>query len=549
MKTWRGWLAALLAYAALCLVLCWPLARELTSHIPIGELGEPTVPFFNLWTLQWNAEQLWRGFADYWNAPIFFPARDAFALSEPQGLTGLVFAPLAAAVGPLAGYNLTLLLLLAANGLAGRRLLLEAGASPALATWGGMLFVGLQFLREELGVLQLCATWPIVLGLCEIAILTRRADPWAVVRLGLWIAATGWSCIYYLLFYLLLIALAAPFVLRRSWFERRMLSGILLGLLIVAAGILPLLAAERRAVATYTRSAASIHTGSGSALAYLQFPRDTPLAKLIPSWSRGSGRRSLYPGAIMCALALLGGVYYGRRERRGLLAYSCTALLVALLLSFGTRLHIAGIAPYELTAQRYLPGFDRLRSPYRGAAFVQLLLALWAGLGLSVLAQHWNARAQRWPARLAPGACVLLALFEVTSWHFERAPFPFAALQEPWIDWLARQPAGAVAMLPPNMSGKTKDYVDTTVYMLQGLQHGHPIVNGYSGFFPPAADRMVDALREFPSTFCMEALRHTHVRYAVVDRRSDATRKLTEHPSPGLVPVFTEGPRAVYLVK
>jgi hypothetical protein len=137
----------------------------------------------------------------------------------------------------------------------------------------------------------------------------------------------------------------------------------------------------------------------------------------------------------------------------------------------------------------------------------------------------------------------------VTSWHFERARFPYAALEEPWIDWLAQQPAGAVAMLPPNMSGKTKDYVDTTVYMLQGLRHGHPIVNGYSGFFPPASDHMVDALREFPSTFCLDALRQTHVRYAVVDRNLDAARKLSEQPNPSLVPVFTQGPRTVYLLK
>jgi hypothetical protein len=533
---------AALLYCCVSALLCAPLLPVLNTQLPLGELGEPTVPFFNLWTLQWNAERAASGFSGYWDAPIFFPARDTFALSEPQGLTGLLYAPLAALSGPVAGYNLTLLLLLAANGLAGRRLLVACGAGRSLATWGGVLFVGLQFLREELGVLQLCATWPVVLTLSEIALLTRGAEPWAVVRLGLWIGATAWSCIYYLLFLAVLVALAAPFVLRRSWLERRMLGALLLGLLIAAAAVAPLLAAEREAVAAHTRSASSIHSGSGSALSYLMFPRGSVLAQLVPSWSRAVGRRSLYPGALLVALAVLGGVRHGRREHRRLVLYSLSALSVALLLSFGTRLHIAGLTPYELTAQRYLPGFGHLRSPYRAAAFVQLLLALWAGLGLVSLAQRVQARAPLWAAKLLPALCVTLALLEVTPWRFALAPFPDATLREPWIAWLAQQPKGAVAMLPVNPSGHVRDYVETTVYMLQGLRHRHPLVNGYSGFFPPAADRMVEALRDFPSERSMRALRNGHVRYAVVDR------KLGTQPPPGLEPVFSVGPRIVYRV-
>jgi hypothetical protein len=547
----RSWCFAALVYFALSLLLCLPLTRELFTHMPLGELGEPTVPYFNLWTLLWNAQQLGQGFAHYWDAPIFFPAHDAFALSEPQGLTGLFFAPLAALAGPVAGYNMTLLALLSANGLAGRRLLREAGARTAIATWGGMLFVGLQFLREELGVLQLCATWPLVLGLCEILRLTREPDPWAIVRLGLWLVATAWSCIYYLLFFALWVALAGPFVLRKPWVDARMLRGALLGLVIAVLGVAPLLAAERRAVSGYTRSAASIHNGSGSALAYLQFPHDTPVSRLIPEWTRPPGRRSLYPGALMCGLAVFGGLAYGRSQRRRFLAYSCAALCIALLLSFGTRLHIGSATPYELTAQRFLPGFDRLRSPYRAAAFVQILIAAWAGLGLEALVRLCSARARAspWQAALLPAACVLLALFEITPWRFRREPFPSALLDEPWITWLAQQPPGAVAMLPTNASGHAADYVDTTLYMLQALQHGHPIVNGYSGFFPAAADRVMTAMRSFPGNHSLQVLQQAHIRYAVVERNLDAVRQLSEHPNPKLTPIFSEGPRLVYLVQ
>jgi len=541
----RDWLIAALAYAALSALLCWPLVRELHTHLPLGELSEPTVPYFNLWTLLWNAQRLGHGFAGYWDAPIFYPARDAFAMSEPQGLTGLGFAPLAFLFGPVAGYNIILLALLAANGLAGRRLLREVGAGAPLATWGGMFFVGLQFLREELGVLQLCATWPIVMGLCELARLAHKADPWAVVRLGLWVVATGWSCVYYLLFFVLLIALAVPFVVQRSWAERRMLAAALLGASLVGAGVGPLIAAEQRAVAGYTRSNTAVHSGSGSALAYLQFPRDTPLARLVPGWARSEGRRSLYPGMLLVALALVGGYGVGRHERRRLLAYSCAALLMCLLLSFGTRLHLAGVTPYQLTVQRYLPGFDHLRSPYRAAVLVQLLLALWAGIGLASVA----ARLQPWAARSLCAMCVTIALLEVTPLRFARARFPHERLAEPWLRWLRAQPKGAVAMVPPNQTWHVRDYVDTTLYMLQGLQHAHPIVNGYSGFFPPASDRMVLALRAFPGGDSLRELRATNVRYVVVDRELAAVQMLTQNPNPALVPAYTRGPRVVYRVR
>jgi hypothetical protein len=144
---------------------------------------------------------------------------------------------------------------------------------------------------------------------------------------------------------------------------------------------------------------------------------------------------------------------------------------------------------------------------------------------------------------------VLLALFEVTPWHFAQARFPHEVLAEPWVAWLRAQPRGAVAMVPPNSTWHVRDYAETTLYMLQGLRHGQPIVNGYSGFFPPASDRMVLALREFPEPTSLRALHEAHVRYVVVDRKLNAVRRLTEHPSPRLAPVYTEGPRVVYRVR
>ncbi|NIQ52158.1 MAG: hypothetical protein GWN71_01345, partial [Gammaproteobacteria bacterium] len=52
------------------------------------------MPYFNVWTLGWNASWLTAPDAGYWDAPIFHPAPGAFAFSDPQLLTGLAATPL-----------------------------------------------------------------------------------------------------------------------------------------------------------------------------------------------------------------------------------------------------------------------------------------------------------------------------------------------------------------------------------------------------------------------------------------------------------------------
>src|SRR4051794_8873345 len=83
----RPWLAALALYAVAAVVGTWPLALRISTHLPLGSLHNATVPFFNLWTLEHNVRSLARGYAGYWDAPIFYPTPGAFALSEAQALT------------------------------------------------------------------------------------------------------------------------------------------------------------------------------------------------------------------------------------------------------------------------------------------------------------------------------------------------------------------------------------------------------------------------------------------------------------------------------
>jgi hypothetical protein len=540
----RSALSVALGYVLSALILTWPLVTRLRTHLPLGTLGDPTVPYFNLWTLEWNALRLVHGYAGYWDAPLFHPARDTFAMSEPQGLTGWLFAVPYWLGGAVLAYNLSLLAQLWLNGWAGRHLLRRLGVSGLAADLGGLLFLGLPLVRHELGVLQLCAAWPLLLALAELVRLAREPSGAALVRLALWLVATAWTCIYYALFLGIFLVLALPFYVRPALFTRRFGLCALATLALVGLGLAPLVAAERRAVSGHTRSATAIRSGSSSVYAYVQPPRGTPFARVWPAWARPVGRRSLYPGAITCALALLGGWRARQLAPPRFLLYSLALFLLALFLSFGTRWQLAGVTPYALTAERFLPGFGQLRSPYRAALFVQLVLTSLAGLGLQRVVA-WAAARRPQLRAAAPALCVMLSLAELSSWGFAVVRFPQESLREPWIDWLAHQPAGAVAMLPVTDGGRASEYVDTTIGMLQALRHGHPIVNGYSGFFPARTDRLMARLRHFPGQGGVSALRALGVKYVVVDERWVGARALAA-PPPGMLPAFLGGRRRVF---
>ena len=77
-------------FAALALVMTWPLAAHATRTLP-GDLGDPLL---NAWILGWDAQRLAHGLAGFWDAPILYPARHALAYSEHLFGVALFVAPI-----------------------------------------------------------------------------------------------------------------------------------------------------------------------------------------------------------------------------------------------------------------------------------------------------------------------------------------------------------------------------------------------------------------------------------------------------------------------
>lgn len=512
------------AFAVVAVLLTWPLAVHVTSEIPQGTESVATVPWFNLWTLRWNQESFPPGSADWWDAPIFAPETGTFALSDPQPLTGLVFAPISAVTGnPVLAYNLVLLGFLTLNGIAGARLARRAGATTVPAMLAGLLAESLPFVFRELGVIQLVPVFPLLFGLDALRRWGRDAALRPALELGAWTAVTFLTSTYYGLFWVVVLPLAALRLVDRSWLTRARLRSGLAGAALAVALTAPYVLGIASRTSEYERSAETIQQNSAEAVDWTLLDDRVRGDGLLP-WTdedTGSGQR-LYPGTALLALGVAGwwvgrrrGGYAGRWVR-----CCATFATVAAVLSIGLRLDLGGVHPYDLLRQ-HLPGFENLRSPFRFAVLTQVGLV---ALAAEALRWVWE-RPDEDPRRtdwirslLVAGVC--LVLIEVIATPLELTPVPQAG--QDWVRWLADPPdgveVGTVAMVPFVPGSSVEDYEPTVGWMLLALDHGHPLVNGYSGLFPPANDEVGYAMETFPDPASLAALRSTGASHAVIAR-------------------------------
>ena len=359
-----GWCGHLLV----AVIATWPLAVRM-GHVPIGEETAPTVTLFNTWTLAWTAERLPHGLAGWWDSPIFWPIEGAFARSEPQLPTGVLFAFFDLLVGPFAAYSLVLLSALALNGIVVAQLARSLGAARGAAWCVGALAQMMPFVARELGVLQLVMVWPTAATLTFIVRWSRHQRRRDAALIGLFAALTALTCGYYGVYLIVPIALTPLLytgraAVRPAWS--------------VIAG------ATAIAVSVFAVVAAPVLIGQAQRTSGEGWQRST-VESLSASWSDWLPGGAQWPGSVIAPLGVA-GMWMGRRrpEIRWLAAIAATALLG----SIGARLSILGWRSWWTIADR-LPGFDRMRSPFRFAMLVQLALGTGATPALDAL---WRRR-------------------------------------------------------------------------------------------------------------------------------------------------------------
>ena len=216
-------------------------------------------------------------------------------------------------------------------------------------------------------------------------------------------------------------------------------------------------------------------------------------------------------------------------------AFFLAALLAAMWLTLGPLPQALG-RPTEIAApyawlHEHVPGFESARVPARFAMIVALMLAILGGLGAAAFA------ARRW------GTIAIAVL--ATAFFAEGLMMPFPVnVQNPVSGYhtpeprlvrparapgaykeIARQPADdVVAELPLG-----ELHYDLRA-MYYSLAHGRPLLNGYSGFFPPHYGPLRIALSDIPrqTDGALAALRAHGATLVVVHEAAYLDRRGTE---------------------
>jgi hypothetical protein len=184
--------------------------------------------------------------------------------------------------------------------------------------------------------------------------------------------------------------------------------------------------------------------------------------------------------------------------------------------ALGRPLEIA--APYALLFD-YVPGFDGLRVPARFAMIAMGMLAVLAGFGAAAFGQRHRGRA---------ALAVLCTAFLLEATH---VPFlvngmtpprdlnaPAARLYRParapavYREVSRQAPASVLVELPLG----NPDYDLRAMYY--SIAHWRPLLNGYSGFFPPHYGQLRAAVTEVPRhpEFSLEVMQGSGATHAIV---------------------------------
>ena len=509
------WPTAAVALLGGALVCTWPLVPNLGQGIPLGTEGVATVPLFNLWTLWWNQSSLAHHYSGYWDAPIFHPALGTFALSEPQPLSGLLGAALVVGSGShLAGYNLLLFGSVWLNGVTACGLLRRLGGSWQSALAAGFMVQALPFVHQEFGVLQLVPVWGCLLLIGALIGFWKEPGFGRGVAVGAALAVTYLSCAYYGLLGALILG-PASLALARAMpgGSRRLLSGVAGAALAAVLLLGPVVLGQRRAFEQHglKRGSEAIAKSSAQWSHYSRVPFPSVLGWGLEVADR-PGARAFLPGFLKLALAGWAALSLWRYRPR-LVVFGGLTLVGAVLLSLGP----AGWIHPALVS--WVPGLDLMRGLFRAAMLAQLIVVVFAALGLHSVASGGGRSARTLSLILA-----VLAVAEVWPPAKRLQPLPPLDVQAGWLEVVEASPPEAVFAFLPFPEGRSvSEYQATSQWMYWQMRHGRRMVNGYSGFFPRSFTRLKGVMAGFPSSDALAALRQAGVTYCVVAEREEQT--------------------------
>lgn len=508
---------ATLVYGIAACAFTWPLVLHPQSLFgAIDPTGDPSL---NLWALGWDLQTLskhptWFLNGRVFNAPIFFPAPRTLAYSDNLLLQSLFVAPIYVVTHNLVlCYNLLLIASLVATAMAMHVLVRELIGSERAAFVAGLIFGFAPYHFTHLLHIQLQALYFLPLSFLFLHRVMRTGRRFDTVALGLVVGLQTISSVYYGVIGaigLLTVAAAWLAVDRQARDWRLLRQGA------VAAVVAALIAAP--CSIAYFRVAGEAGGGrnlyetannSASLTSHLQAPA-TNLIYGRTNFLRPGGvshlpfkdgpEQALFVGFVPLALAAIGLVRV-RGEPRTNVVYA-TLAIVGVLLSLGPN----GVRPVYALLYRAVFGMSAIRAAARFDVLTLVGVSVLAASGIRRL--ETSVAGKRW--MIGAAACALIAIEYSNGMIAFPAP---PALTSNAGRWLKDQPGGGAVICIP-----MGPFATNTPCMLQQLEHGRPIVNGYSGFRPPFFEAVLDAANQLPADDSLLALHDLGVEFVVSDR-------------------------------
>lgn len=396
---------------------------------------------------------------------FFYPwGKDVYLHTGANVLDAFLAWPLRWVLGPVAGYNLFVLLVLGANALAARQLAQVVGVKDPAAALAGVFFTLNPFLLGELDggrPTQVLVAF-VLLFWAEFLRLEQRPRTSVALRAGIWLGLAALTYWYYAIFSGMVAAL---YTLIGGWkaLRIRIVAG-LLSVLVVLPFALPMLQAEdvpgMLDLEGWSLRTWSPNTVEGVSIGIYSVDF---LQRASGFWAaRSDGTLDFLPEAVpflrvQVVLLLLG--FFGRGvPRRWLLSM----LLVGGLIAIGPQLVEGVTNPVYLWMVTAVKVFRRLWWPQRAMILVQVALCVAAAVALRRL---WAWK----PLGLASTAAIAWAWYadlragDLAPFHFWPSGVPLA------YSCLAEAEEGAIIELP---------YADTQAHLYYQTRHGRPMFGG-----------------------------------------------------------------------
>ena len=492
MSSLRYFLAALGLYAVLAVPMTYPQALHLTDTV--HDDGDPLL---NAWALVWVAHQLPIAPAHIFDANAFYPERRSLAFSETMLVPALAVAPLRwLGAGTIFVYNVVFLSGFIISGAGVALLVRSLTGSAGGGIVAGIVFAFLPYRIDHFPHVQLQQTQclPFIFWSFHRLLQTNRVRDGLIF--GAFSAGQVLSCMYYGIFLVPYMAIVCgALLLDDGGLTKQRILALLAAAAVAIVAMAPVgivYFGARQVVGE--RSPEEAANGSAKPLNYLGPPESNLLyGNVLKRFA--NGERRLFLGFVTLALGVVAlWPERGRRpDRRWAYAFG-------LVLAFDLSLGFNGVS-YRLLYDYVVP-FRGLRVPARMGIITGFSLAVLVGYGAARL-----ARGRTWAFAALAG----LILLEYASKPLDLRQIPTEPPQS-YADMMndrGSTPTTAIFEFPPSA-------FDDPTYMYYSTFHWQHLVNGYSGFFPPSYNRVLNAMLNFPDEASFNAMKSRGAHYLFV---------------------------------